>query len=316
MQVDLNDERLQSINNEKQQQLNKTTETYQNMINDSQNYYQNLITAAEDYGKTQQDLQQQQSDLAVQKIENDKAKLEKNYIKEQKGAYTDYQKQVKSDIQGQANAGLLNTGFSESSQVSMYNTYQNRVATAKESYTQAATEYDMGIKDAMLQNSAALAEIAYNSLQQKLKLSLEGFQYKNDLITQQINAENEMNDRYYSRWRDMYGQIVDENKQKEAIRQYEENMKLQREKMEFEKQQAAQEQANWEKQYALSKAKLAARRNPTDDDVKYKNGSLPSMGIIGAAAGISSEDALKKAVGDRLLTANEAYKIANKYGIY
>ena len=55
----------------------------------------------------------------------------------------------------------------------MYNTYQSRVATAKESCDQAVREYNIAIEDAKRLNSATLAEIAYNSLLTRMELTLK-----------------------------------------------------------------------------------------------------------------------------------------------
>ena len=126
---------------------------------------------------------------------------------------------------------MLNTGYSESSQVQMYTAYQNRVATARESYNRAVVEYDNAIKDARLQNSAKLAEIAYQALQQKLELSLQGFQYKNTLLQQKLTSQNDVKDRYYNRWKDVQSQINTEKALAEQVRQFNANLKLEKQKL-------------------------------------------------------------------------------------
>jgi hypothetical protein len=143
-----------------------------------------------------------------------------------------------------AQNGLANTGFSESSQVSMYNTYQNRVATARESYNVAVLNYNNSIKDAQLQNNSKLAEIAYTALQQQLELALQGFQYKNQLLLEQANKKMEVDNTYYNRYQDVLSQMNHENAMAEEIRQYNESMALQ-------KQQFAEEKRQFEQSYAL-----------------------------------------------------------------
>jgi hypothetical protein len=73
----------------------------------------------------------------------------------------------------------------------MYNTYQNRVAVAKQSYDKAVLNYNNTITQARLENNAALAELAYASLQTQLELALTAFQYKNTLVTEAAKAEAE-----------------------------------------------------------------------------------------------------------------------------
>jgi hypothetical protein len=99
--------------------------------------------------------------------------------------------------------------------------------TARESFNQAVLNYDNAIKDARLQNNSVLAEIAYNALQQQLELSLQGFQYKNQLILEQANKKVELDNTYYNRYLDVLNQINHENAMAEDVRQFEKNYELQ-----------------------------------------------------------------------------------------
>lgn len=214
MNIDYNDQRFQQVNNEKQQKLNEVNNTYNNMINQSDQYYNNLAKEAEAYGNKQQELQQQRTDLEIEKIEKQKAWAKEDYTNEQKGAYQDYMKQTDkygANAERMAQNGLLGTGYSETSKVNMYNAYQNRVATARTSFNRAIQDYDLAIKDAQQSNNSVLAELAHNTLQTKLELALQGFQYKNDLIKTKLNEVNRLEDSYYSRWNDVLQQI---NKEK------------------------------------------------------------------------------------------------------
>lgn len=225
---------------------------YDTMITDSQQYYQNQIDATNEYAKTQQEIQNEQTEQAINEINQQKGYLEKDYQREQRGAYTDWQRESNrygANAEQMAASGLANTGYSESSQVSMYNTYQSRVATAKESYQRAVVDYDNAITNARLTNNAALAEIAYNALQTTLELSLQGFQYKNQLLQTRLNTQQQLESEYYGRYRDLYTQA-------EQVRQYNASLKEQQRQynqtLAFQKAQAKQQQKNWEKEYALS----------------------------------------------------------------
>lgn len=258
--VNYEDERFTQVESDKQQALTDVENTYGGMINESDKFYENQIQISKDWAETQKQNQQEQTDFAIEQIEQQKDKAQKDYTKEQSGAYVDWQKQSNqygANAEQMAASGLQNTGYSESSQVSMYNTYQNRVSTARESFNNAILNYNNSIKDAQLQNSAALAEIAYNALQQQLQLSLEQFQYKNNLLLQLTNQKQQINSEYYNRWMDVVGQINTENALAEEIRQYNEKMAEDQrqfnETMAYQKAKDAQEQANWEKEYELAK---------------------------------------------------------------
>ena len=289
MAVNYNDSRFQEVEQDKNVALNETKNTYNEMINNSQSQYQEMIDASKDYANTQSELQQQNTNLAIDKINQAKDQAEKQYTREQKGAYTDYQKatnQYGANAEQMAAQGLNATGYSESARMSAYNTYQNRYAMARESYNQAVLNYDNSIKEAQLANNSALAQIAYEALQKQLELSLQGFQYKNQLVLQKLDAVNAQEDRYYSRYQDVLQQINTENALAEQIRQYNEKMALEKEQfafnkqqaaeeMAFKKQQAAQEQARWEKEYALSKAKASSSssRSSSSGSAKLTSGS-------------------------------------------
>lgn len=239
--INYDDARFTQVESEKTEALSELEKTYAGMINDSDKHYQQQIDAAKAWEDKQTQLQNEQTNFAIEQIQQQKDQAKKDYIKEQSGAYVDWRKQsneygVKSEEM--ASAGLDRTGYSESSQVSMYNTYQNRVATARDSYNRAVLNYDNAMKDARLQNNATLAEIAYKSLQQQLELSLAGFQYKNTLLLQQADKKTEINNTYYGRYQDVLNQINQENALAEEIRQYNEQMAFEREQFQWQKDQA------------------------------------------------------------------------------
>ena len=226
-EINYDDQRFKDVESDKKSAISENEKLYSGMIKDSDGYYQAQIDAAKDWEKKQTELQNQQTDFAIEKIEQQKDQAKKDYTKEQSGAYVDWQKQSNkygANAEQQAQMGMSNTGFSESSQVSMYNTYQNRVMTARESYNNAILNYNNAIKDARLQNSSVLAEIAYKALQQQLELSLQGFQYKNTLLLEKANKKIELEQMYHDRWQDVLGQINTENALAEEIRQFNESM--------------------------------------------------------------------------------------------
>lgn len=233
-EVNPNDERLVAVNREEEQTLNKNNTMYNSMIANSDKYFQEQINASKEWADKQTELQNEKTDFAIEQIEQQKTQATKDYTKEQSGAYVDWQKQSNAygtNAEQMASQGLANSGYSESSQVSMYNTYQNRVAMAKESYNLAILNYNNAIKDARLQNNSVLAEIAAQSLQQQLELSLQGFQYKNQLLETQANKQLEIKNMYHSQYQDVLNQINKENALAEEVRQF--NAQLKEEQEQF-----------------------------------------------------------------------------------
>lgn len=259
--INYEDERFKQVENQKQEQLNNINNTYNNMVNQSDQFYQNQIDAVNNYADIQKQNQQANTDFAIEQINQQKEQAKKDYTKEQAGAYADWQKQSNKygvNAEQVASQGLNNTGYSATLERDYYSTYQNRIISAKESYNKAVLNYDNSIKEAMLANNSALAEIAYNALKTQLELSLQGFQYKNDLLQTQINMQRDIDKDYYNRWQDVQQQINTENTLKENIRQYNENMAYQKEqdriKMAYQKERDRIADEQWQKQYNLSLA--------------------------------------------------------------
>ena len=280
MPINYNDSRFAAVNNEKAAAMQNVNNLYGNMINNSDKYYQDQINATKDYEKKQTELQQANTDFAIEKVNQQKEWAKQDYTKEQKASYTDWQKQSNqygAEAERQATQGLSNAGYSESSQVSMYNQYQNRYATARQTYVRAITDYDNQIKEAQLANNSALAEIAYNSLQKQLELSLQGFQYKNTLLQNQLTAQNDVEDRYYTRWKDVQDQINTENALAEQQRQFNEQMALQRQQFAWQKTKVK------EKVKEKVKAKEEAKKNK-----KTGTGIKAGLGASNEAAAIVS----------------------------
>lgn len=284
--VDYNDKRLTDVKAEQTQKESEINQTYDNMINNSNKFYQDQIDASKEWSQKQGELQQANTDLAIEQINQQKEQTQKDYTKEQKASYTDYQKQVNDygvNAEKMAAAGLNNTGYSETSKVSMYNTYQSRVATARDGLNKAILQYNNSIKEAQLANNSKLAEIYSNALQQQLELSLKGFQYKNSLIEAKINQINTNNTRYDNKYQNVLAQINQEienrrnmyniysdtinsdKKLTESVKQFNEEMELKKqqfnEEMQYKREQAKEEQRRWEKEYALSKAKTYSSTN-------------------------------------------------------
>ena len=129
--INYDDERFKTVESEKQTALNQINDTYNNMINQSDKFYQDQIQASKDYVETQKQNQQANTDFAIEKIEQQKEQAHKDYIKEQTGAYVDWQKQSNkygANAEQMAANGLNNSGYDATLQADYYSTYQNRVA--------------------------------------------------------------------------------------------------------------------------------------------------------------------------------------------
>lgn len=258
-EINYNDSRFQQVNNEKAAALNNVNNTYNQMISNSDRNYQQMIDASKDYANKQQELQQANTDFAIEKINQQKDQAKKDYTKEQTAGYVDYRKatnQYGANSEALASNGMLDTGYAESTKINAFNTYQNRYASARETYNQAVLNYDNSIKEAQLSNNSALAEIAYNALKTQLEYSLQQFQYKNSLLQAQLEAQRNVDNDYYTRWQGVLSQMNTENSLAESIRQYNESMAFQREQFNYTKAQNAKKSSSSSGSSSSSSTKL------------------------------------------------------------
>ena len=172
--IDYNDKRLTSITDARDDAIKEDQNRYDSMIADHDKLYEGLDEKIDAYKDDQIRAQNDKTELAIEKLEHAQEQAHKDYIKEQSGAYVDWKKQSNPygvNAERMAAMGMTNTGYSESSQVRMYNTYQNRITAARESYSLAVQNYNIAIKDAQVQNNAAIAEIIYNAFIQQTEFA-------------------------------------------------------------------------------------------------------------------------------------------------
>lgn len=212
--VDYESEAFQNVENEEQETLTDLENQYNGMVDQSNAAYEGAIAQSQQWAQEQSQLQQEQTDFAIDQIEQNMDQAEQDYIKEQSGAYADWQKQSNQygvNAEQMAASGLSKTGFAESSQVRMYNAYQNRVAVGRETFNRAMLNYQNAITQAELQNNAALAEIANTALQQQIELAIQQAQYNNSLMQQYWNQQFSIQQFYYGQWQDVLAQQNFEN---------------------------------------------------------------------------------------------------------
>lgn len=301
------DKRLTNVESAKQEAINTANNTYNNMINQTDSQYNELINANKDYATKQQEIQQQNTDFAIEQINQNKEKAEKDYTKEQTGAFVDYQKatdQHGAQAEALASQGLTNSGFAQSTRMNAYVSYQNRYATAREVYNNAILSYDNAIKDAQLKNNAQLAEIAFQSLQTQLQYALEGFQYKNQLLQTKLQTQMQLDSEYNNRYQQVLSQINTENSLAEQIRQYNESMA-------YQKQRDAVQDSQWQQQFNLSKQ--SASRSSGSSSTKLVNGKKTTS--EGSQKNVKNSNSSKLSDGSSSSGWISSREMANSLGL-
>lgn len=275
--IDTNTKQFKDIEADRKSDLTANDKMFNDAINDVTNAYDTQIQASKDYAKEQTAIQNEQFKQTQTEINQQKAQAEKDYTKEQSAAYTDWQKQSNDyGVQAEERAamGLARSGYSESSQVAMYNQYQTRITAARESLVLAKQNYDNMMANARIQNSSALAKIAYDSYAEQSKLAIELVSKKSTLVLQQAQEKRAINSLYDDKWNTTLNQIMQAKQ-----------LGIQLEELEIEKEKLAEEKRQFNKLHSgtsvtVAKGRTSKTGGKTGSQSKTANKVLKTDGSV------------------------------------
>lgn len=271
---------LNNLVTEKQNALNTYENNYQTQLADYNNLMNQQQANIDTWANTQKETQQKQTDFNIGLIEQNKKDAEKQTNAEVGNAYIDYQKglnQFGGSAETLASQGLGGTGFAKNQDIAMNITYQNRVASARSALQKANTDYNNQIQQALLNNDAALAELALKQMQQSYQLALQGFEYRQTMEKDRISYIDKLNDTYFSKTQSLQNRIdnYDSNIN---------NLRLTQQKEAQAAAQAAQQRA-WEREkyYTSLNAKNSSTPSYTDTATNTPSSVVNSTisGILG-----------------------------------
>lgn len=260
-----------TLNEEEQNRVNNVYNEREKILAENNSMYEGLINNAGEmrdqqnaYLSQQEEIQNQNLDkqLEYQKglINQQKEEAAQNKRVEENKALNDYTAYTNPyGLQNERlyGAGLGNSGVSETSKLGAYTTYQNRVATGAAAYQKAIQSYDNDINQAILNNDVQKAQNALNKLKLQLQNNQDYFSNVSSLSQNKLNNENAIRSTYMDQYNTVYNQIYNEQRQAEAIRQYNENLAEEKRqydiKMAYQKERDAIADAQWQKQYDLAK---------------------------------------------------------------
>lgn len=251
----MEDERLSVINQQKQEAINQSNNMYNGLLTDNENIYNQQLDYANQYEQTQNETLDKQLAFQQQQIEQQKQEaqqIKETEAKKAKNDYTSFVNPYGYQAEQFASQGLANSGVSETAKLGGWNTYQNRLATANKTMQDAFTEYDNAINEARLNNDVQKAQNALNKLQMQLEYAQNYYSNKSTISQNQLSNNQTLDSDYYNRYQTEYNNIQAEKEREEAIRQFNEQLALQQQEFEYQKQQDALAQQNWEKEFALA----------------------------------------------------------------
>lgn len=189
-----------------------------------------LMTEQRQNLNDQRTLQNQIIDKGIEKVQNEVTKQKEQYEqdanKTARGLYADYRKQANPygvAAETLASQGLNRSGYAESSQVNLYNQYQRSVVELENKTRELKANADFQMNQAYLDADVQKAQSALSLYQQQAQLALQEYDMKHTRDREKVQDE-----------------------------QWEKNYALNREQFDFQKQQAQQSQANWEREYQMA----------------------------------------------------------------
>lgn len=236
----------------------------ENPYADLENKYASNLQQQNEMLAQQSAIQKEQSQAntnqTINEINQQKEYANKDFNKEARGAYQDYQKTVNPygvQAEQMVSNGLGNAGYSETSKLNAYNTYQNRYATARESADRLQQDFNNQITQARLSGNKELAEIALNELQTKMSNLWNQLEYDTTLTQNKVN---------YNQWLDEFNY----NKQQDEIANA-----FAREQFEYQKQQDALDRAAAASKKSSSSSSYSFSDGGSSDFSNSTNNSIP-----------------------------------------
>lgn len=304
--TDEQQKRINNVYNEREKALAENQQTYSGLLDDANSFRQQQNQMLAQQEKTQNEVLDKQLENQTNIINQQKEQAQKQTETQNKQALNSYNAFINPygyQAESLASTGLNNSGLSETAKLSAYTTYQNRVAQANASLQNAITNYDNSINEAILNNDVQKAQNALTRLQAELQANESYYNTKSSLTQNLLNNKLNINSQYDNQYNNVYNQVLNEQKQAEAIRQYNQNYQMQQqqlaesirqynEKMAYQKQRDAVADAQWQKEYELSKKKVSSRGGSSSGSYKLSNNSS-SNNSKGDSFGNSAETTKK-----------------------
>lgn len=255
------DPRIKRLEEEKTNKLTETNSLYDELLSDNQKMLDEQNNWQDAYLEEQNKLLDRGTALQTGRIEDNKKSVEEAYQKEaiaSESSYQDFINPYGTEAESQAETGMSNTGYSESTKSTAYSAARIRTALARSAAKKANTEYDKQILEAEFNNDSQKANLSFQVLKEKLANQMTHFQTALGLKQDKLGYQTDVDNTYYNRYQDVFNQQNYEKEQAENLRRYQEELAYNKEqdriKLEYQKQRDAIEDSQWEKQFKASQS--------------------------------------------------------------
>lgn len=203
--------------------------------------------------KKQEEIINNQTQMQIDELEKNKTEIDQQTAKTNQGLYAQYKKA--SNPYG-ANAekiyeqGLGNSGYSETSKVNLYNTYQKNVTETINNAQKLKSDFDFQINQARQTGDITLAQNALEIYNQKMQLLTQEYELKNN--REQFLYQKEQDALAQSNWEKEW--LYQQQRDQIADSQWQQTF-------DYQKQRDQIADSQWAKEYALSQRKSTSSRS-------------------------------------------------------
>lgn len=131
----------------------------------------------------QRNIINQQTQMNVDELNRNKDKVDVDTNKTNKALYSDYRKATNPygvNAENLASKGLGNSGYAETTQTNLYNTYQKNITDTLDNARSLKADFDFQIAKARQTGDLALAQSALDIYKQKMQLLSNEYDLKNN----------------------------------------------------------------------------------------------------------------------------------------
>ena len=178
------EQRYAKVEADKQNALNQSNQVYNDLIAGNTALAQQQKDYINTWQNTQNEIADKNAAYQVELQNQNKEKAQQEFNREaiaSKNAYYDFINPYGANAEIQAQNGLNNTGYAETTKLGAWNTQQNRTAQARATMNNAKQQYDNAIKEIELNRDTTKSQYALQALQQQLEAALNEFNTSSQL---------------------------------------------------------------------------------------------------------------------------------------
>lgn len=213
--------------------IEKLTTNQNNMLDNALEQQKNIIN--------------KQTELNVAELEKNKAEIDQQTSKTNQGLYAQYKKASNPygvNAEQLYTKGLGNSGYAETTQTNLYNTYQKNITETINNAQKLKADFDFQISQARQNGDITLAQSALEIYNQKMQLLSQEYELRNN--REQFLYQKEQNKLAQSNWEKEYA--YQQQRDQIADSQWQQTF-------DYQKQRDAVSDSQWAKQFALSSSK-------------------------------------------------------------